>query len=751
MFITDVLAKLIRIFTYIFLLMSYISCETAGRSGDDVKKILDFVESFSQMTIQGGHERVMFHDPLVRKKHLGDGWFLKSIDERDKFPWPIFTISAGQVRMEWNQRFDRRVAIKILNISADTPSAFLDVTLNGIPVAKMPGDQPPGRMEFFLPAENQRNGLNLLALKLRSQLLPERGEISDYALHSIEVTYGAAVRTAINLDYEIRPGILLASPISIKYPVSLHPNQSIVFDFGVYSPKHTSKTAFSTYTLDIRGHRLDDGVQFFKNSIKIDTAEPESYTWQHFQMDFHLDDYTEGYITFRFNADDYPVMDSEYLAISAARIVSKEKMEKPHPPKMPDLMLVTLGSVGANILPVYGYSNGRTPSLNRLSQFADIFREMQSVSNGDEASLMSMSSGLLPRDHGIYNSETQFAKSIPSFIRALTQSGYQAFGIVCSTKNTHEIFSKMDGFERVFLTKTAAFSSDILLSNFKTCMELNKSGEQSRFIWIHLDPEFSYNPNENPISPLTAYSLNAVTIDDVNLPINEQNRLKAMLKEKSDIRFLLEQQDHFIFGIDRLIGNLIREHLVLEPSRDLIWAICSTHGIERSFHSNILSTDSLSQEILHVPFLTGIISTHPTTPATIITRIHPLTSLGELLFGKIQSDTLSHSKIITWKSEPSELIAEHCSRRIVAFRRGDYKLIYCLSEPYFRIASTNLFHLKEDPSESINLIGKDPHSAKELLNTVMAFCRDGECYPEPKKGIVEEANEVLMSIGYATN
>jgi len=56
--------------------------------------IVHLLDGFTESSVIDGKDALVFHDPILRKKHLREGWSFKEDKDRDKFPWPLFSESG---------------------------------------------------------------------------------------------------------------------------------------------------------------------------------------------------------------------------------------------------------------------------------------------------------------------------------------------------------------------------------------------------------------------------------------------------------------------------------------------------------------------------------------------------------------------------------------------------------------------------------------------------------------------------------
>lgn len=118
---------------------------------------------------------------------------------------------------------------------------------------------------------------------------------------------------------------------------------------------------------------------------------------------------------------------------SAWRIESARTTEAVSPAARPNIVLVTLDTVRADHLSVYGYSRPTSPNLERLAREGILFEKAIVPSSWTLTSHSSMLTGLLPHQHGASWSVplTSAVRTLPEILQSL---GYETAGF---TSNLH--------------------------------------------------------------------------------------------------------------------------------------------------------------------------------------------------------------------------------------------------------------------------------------------------------------------------
>jgi arylsulfatase A-like enzyme len=98
-------------------------------------------------------------------------------------------------------------------------------------------------------------------------------------------------------------------------------------------------------------------------------------------------------------------------------------------PKLPNIILVVLDTVGAKHLSLYGYERPTSPNLERISQECSVFTRCLAPACWTVPSHASLFTGLYPSQHGAFENNVVLRDNLPHLVPILQASGYATFGI----------------------------------------------------------------------------------------------------------------------------------------------------------------------------------------------------------------------------------------------------------------------------------------------------------------------------------
>jgi hypothetical protein len=727
-----------------------IGCRQGTQDTADQISARNLVESFDKDWLSSDRERFMFNDRTIKRTILGDGWTFDANISTTLFPWPRFTSRGGSVFLEWNHLMERRIIVKLVNIASSYSENLVSATLNDETIPFIENDLPVGEYEFYIPSSLQSSGRNTLHLSINTDHLPPGFPLESIGLHSIRVTLGAVVRSRIQIGDQVRNSLLFAPPVKLRIPVRSGHQKNIQFSYGLYST--AVDTAPASYSLDLTLYESTQNRLVFEKTYPITRDKMTQTRWQAVREKLPMLHY-DGFLEVSFHADSELAGPIDYLALSEFLLSPAQvSWDLSIQSSQPDVLLITLSSVSAGQLGAYGNQVSITPFLDRLSRYATVYTDTMSVSNSETASTVSLVSGKFPRDHGFYR---DFPKTheLPALITdPLKDTPYQSH--VFAYTSIQPVFAKMHGFRRVYLSRPGTDPMDTVRNQLDTILNSPLIIANPGFFWFHLAPEIlTENDTEKVFDPAW-YHDTPVPVTELNLPVSEQDRLTALISSgdsDNDTRVLLARIDHRLLLLDRMVHDIFQDIAAKRHKRSLFFVITADHGLIRSLDSNLLSSDSLSQDVLHVPLMYGFIPADKTAaPARSLLAAQPASSIKayEVLIDTLRKGGIDSVPANGSTASDRSLFAEHYTRPILAYRRDQYKLIHVFSNPYFQIATTNLFNLEDDPSESANLVGRDSEFTRSYLDTALAFCRGSPYYPRPRIGFEDEALAILKSLKY---
>ncbi|MBN1550296.1 sulfatase-like hydrolase/transferase [bacterium] len=689
---------------------------------------------------------IMFNDDFSIKQYLGEGWDLSKRQKEDNFPWPCLT-TKGYINLNWSQALDRRIAIKLLNVNLKTIKDHIEVTLNGHPVISIPPTNQVGGLEYFLPSAYQEKGANSIGIQVTTDD-NKRINTSDYiAIHSVIITHGAALKAPVTIDHQIRPSVMLASPISIRFPVLLNKPHYLEMSYGFIEASMTHHQIPLSFIVRIQSKSSNHLIRQYSLTFSSDEL---TTTWTKKRFIIPSVPKEEAYVSFEFRSNE-EMQSPVYFVISECHLFPQtEEIAFPADKLSTDILFITVTSLGSNTLACYGNDQAKTPFLDRMAKLGFQYSDAMSPTNFDRGTIMAIASGNFYKDLEIQEKNSQnppLGLSLPKIFR---NNNYTTSAILNGGELDAKIFSNIVGLERIYLSKPSLQELDKLSSLLSSVYTSQASPVNPSFVWIHLNIDaITLNEKIQCFHPSDYYP-DPIDVGKMNLPQSDINRLIKLLPDNSDLRVYLSLKDSLITMTDKLIESLVYLHRDLRNSKKLLICVTATNGLIRSPSNNIFSNDSLCQEVISVPYLYLYITDQPSIPA-IESSTFIINSIGNNMFKQLNNFAFEQwpgVKEPNTDTTPLLFFSEHGTRRIVAHRQNNWKMIYCFSEPYYRISNENLFNLGDDPGENLNVLSQFPAIGAQLKENIIRFGQTSQLYPTPKPGIRDEAKEVLESLNY---
>lgn len=419
------------------------------------------------------------------------------------------------------------------------------------------------------------------------------------------------------------------------------------------------------------------------------------------------------------------------------------------PEPRPNVLLVTIDTLRADHLSLYGYERPTTPFLEALAVDAVRFDRAYSTSSWTAPAMVSLFSGVHPDAHRVVHGTAQpdgvtLQEVIPEaavlWTEVLSDAGYRSFAV---TTNFH-LASELgfgQGFERFWNGGWDASAEQV---NQRVASWLGEIREaRPYFLWVHyLDPHLPYTPREPWIS---AYDPGYASRGPRVAPDALDRELRALQirRDSPELAYLTAAYDAEINYTDAALRELFAW---LQPSpRDLV-VIASDHGEELLDHGRFGHKLTLFEESTRIPLLmllpgraaAGRVVSAPVSLVDVLPTV--LDYLGLPAPAGIQGRSL-RTLIDTRQTLDRDAHSSLANQR--AIRRGRWKLIRSG-------ARSRLFDLDRDPREHHDVAAEQPEVVRELDAAVMEFAQRAGRRPWKVRfrATSEDEAEQLRALGY---
>lgn len=240
------------------------------------------------------------------------------------------------------------------------------------------------------------------------------------------------------------------------------------------------------------------------------------------------------------------------------------------------------------------------------------------------------------------------------------------------------------------------------------------------FLWVHyMDPHTPFLPPQSyiegagrKISRSEAIRLYRKQVsDNANFTKEEIKRLKALYT--MEIKYM-----------DNEIGKFLKYLKTKGLLQRSTVAITSDHGEEFQEHGDLLHKEKLYNELLHVPlFIHGpeLQGKKISRPVSLVDLTPTLLGLlgfskpkgmhGQSLLALVRGENGDYSEVISDVASTSFMVLPSSTVKIT-IQNEEWKLIHNKNK------RDELYRIKTDPEEKINLIGREKRITEELLNKI---------------------------------
>ena len=419
-----------------------------------------------------------------------------------------------------------------------------------------------------------------------------------------------------------------------------------------------------------------------------------------------------------------------------------------------NLVVVSIDTLRADHLGVYGYPQETSPNLDAFARDAVVFTRAVSASNETIAS-----------HHALFQSELPSrallrARRAPTLATILKAQGWRTAAFTDGGP-----MSGVNGFARGFDVFDAGnHGLEDSLPKAIDWLDEAAAGPSPFLVFLHaFDVHSPYDPGPpwdsrfHPAytGPLTGPGTRAL-LRGLRPGAAHERPAEPLTVSPDDRRKLASLYDGGIARADALLASLLTRLAAADLRNDTAIAILSDHGEEFWDHGSVLHSHTLYQELLHVPLILRVpgwedaagrvdvrVSLLDVTPTLleILGTARPTALRGRSLVPLVRDgDAVRHAF-------PSEGLSSGSYLQSVI--QGRYKLIRRNHEPG---APVELYDLDSDPRERADLAGALPDvrvRMARLLDRTRLADRRAVSHPlDDPEQLDDETRERLRELGY---
>ncbi len=462
------------------------------------------------------------------------------------------------------------------------------------------------------------------------------------------------------------------------------------------------------------------------------------------------------------------------LAPGAARAQTPAPTSRPALP--PDIVVISLDTLRADRLSLYGYGRRTDPQLRRLSQRAVLYTRATSTASWTLPAHASLFTGLYPTEHGSQMVRREPGASpkralpldprFPTLAEVLEGAGYRTAGVAANFLYFKRIYHLDQGFQdwtvlpgKVGVSAAPASTvNDHAVAWLRARHAARVSGEERAPLFLFVNYMDAHTPyNTAPVEGLTG-----PTVEPFTLASHKQTQALVMGSDapppRARLRRLSDQYDQGVANADAGVGALLDVLRELGLYEDALVVVTADHGEFLGEHRLVGHGKDVYEGVLHVPLLVkGPGQTRGRKEDRRISLVHlPRMILADAgLASAIPADAFPHA----WPARASIFAQNRYSlwvdlkrpwgKRFDRIRQAlyddDAKFIHSSDGDHA------LFDLARDPGETRNLL--DPQRLAQWLARMeterpSADESHGEAVEAEAAPLSQEEEEQLRALGY---
>ena len=390
----------------------------------------------------------------------------------------------------------------------------------------------------------------------------------------------------------------------------------------------------------------------------------------------------------------------------------------------PSIIMIVIDTLRADRLGCYGASRGASPNLDALAKDAVIGERVVAQSSWTLPSTASLLTGLYPLSHGVLNEQKTFLDdTLESLPEVLAEHGFTTAGFVSNL-----LLSKESNFHQGFETYQRLSWANAKKLNARFLDWLDNHGELRFFAYLHyVDPHDPYHApppfREHIHSPGNSFA--GLTDSETFTALASQLPDQPLASLQNPViaegmQHLLDLYDSEIYYWDHCFGELMEELRRRNRLDSTIIVVTSDHGEEFLEHRKLYHAQALYEESIRVPLILRGPGLQPRRISDYLEGVDLYPTLLNLV-------GIGHSSpgrdFLNLKPRPV-----FSSTELGTIDSVDGMVVKntVISKPWKLISTPKsdlqeLFHLEEDPTESVDLSAANAHLVSSLESMLRAW------------------------------
>lgn len=426
-----------------------------------------------------------------------------------------------------------------------------------------------------------------------------------------------------------------------------------------------------------------------------------------------------------------------------------------------NLILISVDTLRADHMGIYGYSRNTTPNIDDWAKTATVFTNAYTIMPLTAQSFYTLftgrddvfKNGSFSNSHPVtLDSEGKNALTLAKILKEnnysttaiisnpvlgnvfkFFRSGFDQFDFIDISGGFAKVKNPNPGMELIDLY-SQSFSSDyensqIITTKATGWLKANYKDKKKFFLWLHYStPHSPYNPQIKYVCKIENQFCDTLKYQDILLgECFDQER--EVSTQTIDFAKLLYNAE--ILSVDEQIGKILQELRNLNIDRKTIVIFYGDHG-EGFDHDIFYHGNALYNSSIHIPL---IIRSPFYKKALIVPKLIDNTDISptvlDLLGIPYYKNQFSGLSFISAFDTSKQKEAKHLEKKYIyslssadttnkfTILDGAYKYIYSnVDECLYKGYREELYNLKTDPEEKNNLIGKEDSVASRLKKSL---------------------------------
>lgn len=442
-----------------------------------------------------------------------------------------------------------------------------------------------------------------------------------------------------------------------------------------------------------------------------------------------------------------------------------------------NLILISVDTLRADHMGVYGYEKNTTPNIDKWAKSATVFTNMHTVVPATFPSFTTLMTGKHVFDTQIYNNfgvsfegkllngGQPINSSTQTLADTLSKNGYITTAFVTNQSLNTKLTNIGKGFKQ-FHHFVGDWNKEKYLEFFNNSLVwIQQNKNKKLFLWLHLmSPHSPYTPTDNFQCKFNGKFCNEISSKGLTNLENERKKYQGCFGKinKNTLETYKTLYDGEIGFDDNIIGKILNtiKHTGLDKKTVVILLSDHGEGFEHGYY--FMHTDSLNEPHIRIPLIIKRPNQNGGINSTLIDNSQFFPTILDLLGISKDSPSsfvqlLGNQNLSSTNNRPVYSVNTNLSKFSIIF--GDYKYIYSVRGYTCLYNNENefLYNLKNDPNEKVNLMDKNIElkdkykqmlmnhlSTYNLPSTPIIWYVEGDEYTQEQGKIIQD----LKSLGY---